>query len=106
MSQENDTPRAAYFGSWSSYGVPRVPREPISREEAEGRTTYYVGHFDREDRLVRFAKFHQGALEWQDEYEYWDNGKVRARRMSRAGGPASVQRFDRKGRILPEEGSS
>jgi hypothetical protein len=90
----------AYFGTWAGYRVPFVPRDPITREQALQRQTYYVAHYNQAGQLVRFEKHLDGALEWVDEYEYWDDGTIQARLMTKADGTQTAQQFDRKGRII------
>ena len=89
----------AYYGGWSGYGVPRVPQEPLSEEEAGARDSYYVARYDSEGRLASFEKFLNGDRDWADEYAYWDSGKVKERVMRKPDGSQNVQRFDKRGRI-------
>lgn len=99
VSEEDPSLVVRYFGSWDSYKVPVIPSEPISPEEAAGRETYYIAYY-REDQLVRFAKVSGGRMERTDEYSYWDNGKIRERRMHASNGSLTIQQFDRRGRLV------
>ena len=88
-----------YYSGWGGYKIPFAPQGPISKEEAEQRTSYYVGHYDADGNLVRFDKYLDGSLEWTDEYVYWDNGRIKERVMLKGDGSQTVQRFDEKGRM-------
>ena len=104
MLKENSSSPASltpqYFGSWQSYQIPFIPEEPISREEAQQRKSYYVGYYNSKDQLERFEKYLDGQLNWKDEYLYWENGKIKTRVMIKADGSRIVQNFDRRGRII------
>ncbi|AFZ25546.1 hypothetical protein Cylst_3396 [Cylindrospermum stagnale PCC 7417] len=91
---------ATYFGSWKSYQIPFVPEEPISQEEAEKRRSYYIGYYNSSKQLERFEKYLDAKLEWQDQYVYWDNGKLKTRSMNKADGSQIIQNFDRRGNII------
>jgi hypothetical protein len=92
---------ARYFGGWASYKIPFVPQEPLSKEDAEQRPSYYIGYYDANDQLLAFEKYLDGRLEWHDEYTYWESGKLRLRRMTKADGSTTEQHFDRNGQITP-----
>ncbi len=98
-SKKHESLVVRYFGSWSSYKVPIVPAEPLSAEEAVGRETYYAAYYD-EDQLVRFVKMSGDQVERTEEYSYWENGKVRQRRMQALDGSVIVQQYDRRGRLV------
>ena len=91
--------RIQYFGSWGSYQVPLRPQEPLEEVEARQRESYYVGHFDHHDRLVRFDKYLGGQLEWTDHYTYRDDGTLALRRMIQSNGEERHQTFDAYGRV-------
>ncbi len=93
-----DTP--IYFGSWASYRIPFEPRDPISAAEAQQRRAYYVAYYNPAQQLTRFEKYLDGALAWTDEYDYWEHGPLKTRRMHKADGSVSEQQFDRTGRII------
>ncbi|MBM3235928.1 hypothetical protein FJZ31_06470 [Candidatus Poribacteria bacterium] len=101
MIEQNDNDTTInYFGSWGSYRVPFVPQNPISREEAEQRKNYYIAYYNSERQLICFEKFANGKLEWKDEYVYWNNGKLKMRRMTKADKSVIIQQFDHRGRIV------
>jgi hypothetical protein len=87
--------REVYYGRWRGYGVPRVPDEPLTEEEARSRVSYYVARYDQRGRLASFRKFLRGKPNWSDEYAYWDDGRLKERVMRRADGTQVVQRFER-----------
>jgi len=89
-----------YFGSWQSYQIPFIPEEPISKEEAQQRKSYYVGYYNSNNQLERFEKYLDSQLNWKDEYSYWDNGNIKTRVMIKSDGSRTVQNFDRQGRII------
>lgn len=94
--------REIYYAGWGSYRIPFVPQEEISEQQARSRRTYYVGRYDSEGRLARFDKYLDGEREWTDEYAYWDNGRLNERVILKSDGSQTVQRFDRKGKLLDQ----
>lgn len=104
MDEENSSSPASltlqYFGSWQSYQIPFIPEEPISKEEAQQRKSYYVGYYNSNHQLERFEKYLDGQLNWKDEYSYWENNKIKTRVMIKSDGSRIVQNFDRRGRII------
>lgn len=100
QKMNNSTNSVTYFGSWKSQQIPFVPEDPISQEEAEKRKSYYIGYYNNARQLERFEKYLDGKLNWQDEYVYWDNGKLKTRIMVKANGSRIIQHFDRSGSII------
>jgi hypothetical protein len=96
---DKDVSEVVFYGSWSSYRIPFEPSEPISREEAAKRKSYYVGRYQNK-QLQSFEKYLDGKREWTDDYSYWDNGKLKHRHMTKADGSVIDQDFDRNGEII------
>lgn len=55
-----------YFKSWASYAIPMRPVHPISYEESEELSSYYLAVYDQQGNLTRFTKFVREALRTVD----------------------------------------
>lgn len=98
----NNELNVQYFGGWSGYSIPFKPTEPISKEEAIKRTSYYIGYYNGK-KLVKFEKFLNNTLEFTDEYEYWENTDVLKKRvMKKSDNSTTIQNFDKKGEVIKE----
>ena len=68
-----------FYGGWFGYSFPRKPQEPIARDEALSRVSYYVADYDDNGRIAQFDKFLGGEFEWGDTYTYSGDGKLKHR---------------------------
>jgi len=73
--QQNITPR--YFVSYSGIKLPLKLVNEISEQGLHNRNTYFCGHFDENDRLVRCQKIVYGEVESEHVYSYYDNGALK-----------------------------
>ncbi|MEA2836765.1 MAG: hypothetical protein QOD89_1315 [Bradyrhizobium sp.] len=51
-----------YFQSWASYEIPMRPVRPITYEDSEELTSYYLAVYDERGNLARFTKFFREVL--------------------------------------------
>lgn len=83
-----------YYGSWDGYGLPIHPTNRITKEEAEARaargSAYLIGHFDKQDRLIRAVKMLRGSVFFDQEYFYDLGGRVTRIRTTNPDGVTSV----------------
>lgn len=86
-----------FYGGWGGYSFPRKPQDPITRDEALSRVSYYVADYDDNGRLVQFDKFLEGEFEWGDTYTYFGDGKPNQRIARMASGEKSVTDLDGSG---------
>ncbi len=68
--------RKAYYRSFLSYRVPFEPEHEISFAETEGMGSYYIAHYDSEERLREFEKILLTRLEKRAIHA---SGEIRAR---------------------------
>jgi hypothetical protein len=49
--------RTQYYKTWASYKIPMQPVDPITYEQTEPLSSYYLGYFDNRQRLAKFVKY-------------------------------------------------
>lgn len=76
MTQEQNTTRR-YFVTYSGVKLPLKLVNEISEESLQNRNTYYCGHFDADDKIVRCQKIVYGEVESEHLYSYHDNGALK-----------------------------
>tara|TARA_R110001606_G_scaffold205532_1_gene353276 strand:- start:91 stop:456 length:366 start_codon:yes stop_codon:yes gene_type:complete len=89
--------RQIHYGSFAGYSIPLHLVEPIDRETALSRQTYYIGFYDKAGKLCRVEKYFDGALFFRHAYAYYENGVIRESRIRNADGVEAVNRFDDRG---------
>ncbi len=100
MRAESKERGPVYFGGWGSYSIPRKPQEPLTKEAALARPTWYEAYYDDQDRLVRFEKYLEGELEWADRYEYGEGQRLKTHILRRSDGTEAVHPYDERGRPI------
>jgi antitoxin component YwqK of YwqJK toxin-antitoxin module len=91
-----------YFANWGSTHIPVKPLKELTEEEADSRHGYYVAYFDKHGKLVSFIKYIEGRKDWQEQYDYQPNGKVRRRQMIKVNGEVTTQYFDPHGKPIKQ----
>ncbi|MDA0662434.1 MAG: DUF6156 family protein [Proteobacteria bacterium] len=89
--------RHVHYGSFAGYWIPLHLVEPIDREIALSRQTYYIGFYDKAGKLCRVEKYFDGALFFRHDYAYYENGVIRESRIRNADGVEAVNRLDERG---------
>jgi len=102
MLEQNEN-EIRYFGSWTKTRLMLRPSEPITPEEAEKRTSYYIAHYNKSKQLARFEKYLSGSRDWMEEYEYWENGKLKAKRRRLSDRTMMSWQWDSRGRLGKRE---
>ena len=94
-----------YFKSWATYEIPFRPIDEISQENALKLKSYYIGYYTN-NILLKFEKYLDNQLHWQDLYIYWPNTKILQKREMHHFDPTAVpyrvQNFDKKGNFIKE----
>lgn len=90
-----------FFGSFAGYNIPFSPVENITEQDALERVSYYKAYY-QENKLVCFEKYLHGSLFWKDNYIYWDNGKLKKRKMFKSDASSIIENYDEKGHLLKE----
>ena len=65
------------FVSYSGVALPLNLVTPIEGETLEGRITYFRGYYDDDDMLVKVEKVVYGEIEFEHEYEYYSDGRIK-----------------------------
>lgn len=66
-----------YFVSYSGVKLPLKLVNEISQQSLHNRNTYFCGHFDGDDRLMRCQKIVYGEVESEHIYEYDPDGVLK-----------------------------
>jgi len=90
----NDTKgRPAYFESFSGYGIPLKLVGEITQKEAFLKKSYYIGYFDKNNRLLRVEKYLDGDLFFCHVYEYFASGSIKTNTVKNNEGVTTVNSF-------------
>ncbi len=73
--QQNITHR--YFVSYSGIKLPLKLVNEITEDSLHNRNTYYCGHFDADNRLLRCQKIVYSEVECEHVYHYHANGALK-----------------------------
>lgn len=65
-----------YFVSYSGIKLPLNLVNEISEQGLHTRNTYFCGHFDAEQRLIRCQKIVYGEVECEHVYQYAPDGSL------------------------------
>ena len=76
MTQESNITRR-YFVTYSGIKLPLKLVNEITEQSLQNRNTYYCGHFDANDKIVRCQKIVYGEVESEHVYHYYDNGALK-----------------------------
>jgi hypothetical protein len=76
MTQESNITRR-YFVTYSGIKLPLKLVNEITEQSLQNRNTYYCGHFDANDKLIRCQKIVYGEVESEHIYSYYDNGALK-----------------------------
>jgi hypothetical protein len=76
MTQEQNITRR-YFVTYSGVKLPLKLVNEITEQSLQNRNTYYCGHFDADDKIVRCQKIVYGEVESEHVYSYHDNGALK-----------------------------
>jgi hypothetical protein len=81
MTQEQHITRR-YFVTYSGVKLPLKLVNEITEQSLQNRNTYYCGHFDADDKIVRCQKIVYGEVESEHVYSYHDNGALKRAEIS------------------------
>jgi len=104
--QEEKYPQGGpyYSGSFDGNTIPFRPIEKLTEEEAKSRPVYYVVVVGYKDRIISFAKYHNGKKEFSDKYIYTYDAKYLERReLTASNGDIQTDYFDKSGKIIKTE---
>jgi hypothetical protein len=86
-----------YYAGWDGYGLPLRLSNKITQEEAEAYaaqgSTYLIGHFDTDGKLVRNIKMYRGSVFFQHEYTYYPGGQLRTVRATNPKGVVTTREY-------------
>lgn len=71
-----------YFLTYSGIKLPLKLVTPLSENETENRNTYFRACFDESDRLIRCEKIVYGEIEFEHQYEYYENGVLKQAKIN------------------------
>ncbi len=94
---ENRQPNTRYFVTYTGIKLPFKLVNELQAGEVQNRNTYFIGHFDGQDRLTGFDKLAYGEIELQHRYTYHDNGRLSAAEITDIDGEVTMLVFDTEG---------
>jgi hypothetical protein len=86
-----------YFVTYTGIKLPFKLVNELQEEAVQNRNTYFVGHFDAQDRLTGFDKLAYGEIELKHRYSYHPNGKLSAAEITDIDGEVTMLLFDAEG---------
>lgn len=86
-----------YFLTYSGVSLPLNLVNELEPEQIGHRNTYFLGHFDTNQRLVGLQKMVYGEVEMEHRYAYHDNGNLKRAEITDAEGELNVLDFDEHG---------
>lgn len=95
-----DSCECRYFVSYSGVKLPLKLVNELHESDRQNRNTYFLGYFDRDDRLLRCEKRVYGEVELLHCYRYHANGALQQAEITDADGEITVLAFDESGKQL------
>lgn len=91
------TSNCRYFVSYSGVSLPLKLVNELYAEDRTNRTTFFLGFYDDQNRLIRCEKQVYGEQELLHCYQYHDNGALKQAEITDANGELTVLSFDLQG---------
>lgn len=89
-----------FFVTYSGVKLPLKLMNELGEADLHNRNTFFRGHFDARERLIRLEKMVYGELELQHVYAYHDHGPLRLAEITDADGEVTRLEFDEDGQPL------
>jgi hypothetical protein len=86
-----------YFTSYTGVKLPFKLVNPLSDQEVENRNTYFLGHFDPQERLTGFDKLVYGEIELAHRYLYHANGTLQQAEITDIDGEIAILHYAEDG---------
>jgi hypothetical protein len=74
---QNPSITLRYFVSYSGIKLPLKLVNEITEQSLHNRNTYFCGHFDSDDKLLRCQKIVYGEVESEHVYTYYANSALK-----------------------------
>lgn len=84
-----------YFSGISGITLPYVPRDEVTAEQAHSLPAYLRVRFDEDGRVTKLEKVIGDKLDFDHEYEYYDDGSLRRATVNVPGNELVVHEFPR-----------
>lgn len=89
-----------YFVSYSGVTLPLKLVNELQDDDRNNRNTYFLGVYDRQERLIRCEQLVYGEQELLHCYQYHDNGALKQAEITDSDGEITVLHFDQQGKPL------
>lgn len=86
-----------HFVTYSGVKLPLKLMNELDEAALHNRNTFFRGHFDEQDRLIKMEKIVYGELELQHVYRYHANGALCQAEITDADDEVTVLNFDENG---------
>lgn len=93
----SDFPTQRAFLTYTGIKLPLNLTSPLDSDSVKNRNTYFLGHYDAQDRLCLVEKMVYGEVEMSHRYSYFDNGMLKSATITDAEGEENVLEFDETG---------
>jgi len=95
-------PTCRHFVTYSGLRLPLKLLNEFDAASLHNRnTTFFRGHYDADERLIRLGKLVYGERELQHVYAYHANGALRRAEITGTEDEMTVLEFDEQGLPLP-----
>lgn len=89
-----------YYLTYSGIQLPLNLVNELEPTAISNRNTYFLAHFDDEDRILLCQKVVYGEIELEHRYQYHDNGKLKRVEVINADNETHVLQYTEQGRML------
>lgn len=86
-----------HYLTYTGVKLPLTLLEELQPEKLENRITFFIGHYDEQNRLVGVQKMVYGEVEMEHRYEYNAEGILQKAEITDVDGEVSVMVFDGMG---------
>lgn len=87
-----------YFLTYTGVKLPLTLLNELEADQLGNRITFFRGHYDEQNRLVRVQKMVYGEVEMEHRYLYDEVGTLRRAEITDIDGEVTVLAFDGEGR--------
>lgn len=92
-----DFPTQRAFLTYTGIKLPLNLTSPLDEASLKNRNTYFLGHYDEQNRLCLVEKMVYGEVEMCHRYDYHGNGQLKSAVITDAEGEENTLEFDAEG---------
>jgi hypothetical protein len=88
-----------HFVAYSGVKLPLKLVNPLEESDMRNRNTFFRGYYNDQDQLMVCQKVVYGEIEFEHNYEYYDNGNLKTAIIKEADEEAKTLSFDEQGNM-------